>query len=465
MKRKVTPQSGPQTRFLKSSADIAIYGGGAGGGKTWALLLEAMRHRLVADFRAVVFRRNLVQVKNPGGLWDESVKLYGPAGAKPRIQTMEWRFPSGARIKFAHLEHENTVLDWQGAQVPLICFDELTHFSRAQFFYMLSRNRSVCGVKPYVRATCNPDSESWVADFIAWWIDAKTGLPIPERAGVPRWFVRVGDSLVWADRSRALYDVAPDIAPKSVTFVPARLDDNPALVEADPGYRANLLALPTVERERLLSGNWKIRPAGGLYFQRLWCEIVDAAPAGLKCVRYWDLAATPKRADNDPDWSVGVKLGRDENGFYFLLDAIRFRDGPGEVERIVKATAAQDGKTVKIGLPQDPGQAGKMQAAYFIRQLAGYDVTAHPESGDKVTRFGPFSAQTRAGNVRIVRGAWNEDFLAALEGFPDGAHDDDADAASGAFQMFQTDTSGLIDFYGRLAQRAHPISKETDEHG
>jgi hypothetical protein len=77
---------------------------------------------------------------------------------------------------------------WKGAQITLICFDELTHFSAHQFFYMVSRNRSTCGVRPYIRATCNPDADSWVADFLSWWIDPESGHPIRERAGVLRYF-------------------------------------------------------------------------------------------------------------------------------------------------------------------------------------------------------------------------------------------------------------------------------------
>jgi predicted phage terminase large subunit-like protein len=450
--RIIKPQPGPQQNFLASAADIAIYGGGAGGGKTWALLLEPLRHRANPKFQAVIFRRNLVQVTNPGGLWDESAKLYAPAGARPRIQSREWKFRSGARVKFAHLEHETTVYAWQGAQVPLICFDELTHFTRGQFFYMLSRNRSLSGIRPYVRATCNPDADSWVAELIAWWIDPETGFPIAERAAQLRWFVRNGDALDWADSRDVLAARYPAIPPKSLTFVPARLDDNPALNRADPGYRANLLALPTVDRERLLGGNWKIRPAAGLYFSRGWCETVDAAPADLKFVRYWDLAATPRTADNDPDWTVGVKLGRAGNGAYLVADVVRFQGGPGEVVARVKNTATADGRAVRIGLPQDPGSAGKMLAASFVRELDGYAVVVARESGDKITRFGPFSAQARAGNVQILRGAWNEDFLAALEGFPEARHDDDADAAAGAMALFHDATDGLLDFMARQAR-------------
>jgi hypothetical protein len=102
------------------------------------------------------------------------------------------------------------------------------------------------------------------------------------------------------------------------------------------------------ERERLLGGNWKIRPAAGLYFKREWCAVADAAPAELDVVRYWDLAATEKTELNDPDWTVGIKLGDRSDG-YWLLDMVRARANPGDVERLMLNTAAQDGKQVKIG--------------------------------------------------------------------------------------------------------------------
>ena len=213
----------------------------------------------------------MVQVKNEGGLWDESTKLYSPAGGSPKESEAWWRFPSGSAVTFAHLEHDKNVYDYQGAQIPLICFDELCHFSEYQFWYMVSRNRSMCGVRPYIRATCNPDVDSWVATFIEWWIDQDTGFSIPERAGVLRWFIRLGEKLIWADRPEELAGhVSPlsgePIPPKSVTFIPALLSDNKILMAADPGYLANLMALPTVERERLLGGNWKIRSSDAAFF-------------------------------------------------------------------------------------------------------------------------------------------------------------------------------------------------------
>ena len=439
----IRPQPGPQERFLSTAADIAIYGGAAGGGKSWALLLEPLRHVTTNDgFAAVFFRRNATQVTNPGGLWDASCKLFPQTAGLPISHKLEWRWHGGGRVKFAHLEHEKSVYDWQGSEIPLICFDELTHFSKAQFFYMLSRNRSMCGVKPYIRASTNPDADSWVAEFIAWWIDRETGLPIPERSGVIRWFVRINDAIQWGDTPEELKErFGKRVRPKSVTFIGAKLSDNQALMQADPEYEANLMAQNAVERARLADGNWKIRPAAGLYFKRHWVRIVDAAPADLVVVRYWDLAATEKTELNDPDWTVGVKMGKQiSTGLYFVLHALRMRESPAKVERAIKNTAEADGPTVRIGVPQDPGQAGKSQVSTLVRMLAGFTATGSRESGDKVVRFGPFSAQCEAGNVAFVRGPWNGDVFDQLEAFPpanEHGHDDDADACSGAFTLLQ----------------------------
>ncbi len=453
---EIRPQAGPQEEFLATSADIGIFGGAAGCGKTWVLLLEPLRHIHNKNFGAVIFRRTSPQIRNEGGLWDESGKLYQPLGAAPKESMLEWDFPLGSRVKFAHLQYEKDKYDWQGSQIPLIGFDELTHFSRTQFFYLLSRNRSMCGVRPYVRATCNPDADSWVAEFIGWWIDQDTGYPIPERSGKVRWFIVLSGVIIWADSKEQLIadygdaaladDHEEQVSPKSVTFVAGKITDNPALMKADPGYLANLRALPNVEQQRLLGGNWKIRPAAGLYFNRAWCEIVDAVPTAVKRVRYWDLASTEKTDENDPDWTVGVKMSQDAAGVYYVEHVARMRVGPLKVYQAIRNTASQDTPAVRIGLPQDPGQAGKSQAAAFVRNLAGYTVTTKIESGDKVVRFGPFSSQAQAGNVKILRGAWNEDYFTSLEAFPPEVvgHDDDADASSGAMEMITVKVAGHV---------------------
>jgi predicted phage terminase large subunit-like protein len=442
----IRPQKGPQEQFLATSSDIAIYGGGAGGGKTWGLLMEPLRHIGNPQFGAVFFRRTTVQIRNEGGLWDESATLYPRLGAEPKEHELWWSFPSGAAVSFAHLEHDKTRFNYQGAQIPLICFDELTHFTPTQFWYMVSRNRSMCGVRPYIRATCNPDADSWVATLIAWWIDQETGLPIPERSGVLRWFVRAGDNLVSADSPEELAEYRmPDgtpIPPKSLTFIPAKLTDNKALMAADPGYMASLLALPLVERERLLGGNWKIRPAAGLYFQRSWCRVVDAVPAGTVFGRGYDLAATPPSPDNpDPDATDGTKIGRTPDGRYIVVDNRSVQATPAGVERFLLNTASADGKEVTISLPQDPGGAGKYQVIALTKLLAAYTVRSSTETGDKITRFGPFSAQAEAGNVDVLRGEWNDRWFGALEGFPVAKHDDAVDSTSRAYSIVALEPS------------------------
>lgn len=360
-------------------------------------------------------------------------RVYPLLGARPRQQPYEYRFPNGGTVTIGHLEHETTVQDWQSSEVPLFLFDELTHFSRSQFFYMLSRNRSTCGVRPYIRATTNPDADSWVAEFIAWWIDQNTGLAIPERSGAIRWFARVSDEIRWADSRDDLVATYPGSEPKSVTFVLALLEHNKILMAADPGYRANLMALPLVERERLLGGNWKIRPAAGLLFKRDWCKIVDAVPIGTKEVRGWDLAATPKTQSNDPDWTCGTKIGRLPNGGFIVTHHTRAQASPADVEKMMLNTAIGDTKSVGIAIPQDPAQAGKTQVHQIAKLLEGFQVRFKPIGGDKVTRFGGFSAQAEAGNVQVLRGRWNEEWFTQLEAFPEGKHDDDADSTAEAF--------------------------------
>ncbi len=354
------PHAGPQEQFLASTADIAIYGGAAGGGKTYALLLEPLRHVANGEFAAVIFRKTYPQIASPGGLKDESTKIYPMFGGDLNETAMRWRFPSGAIVQFSHMQHEKDKFAWQGAQIPLIGFDELTHFSESQFFYMLSRNRSLCGVRPYVRATCNPDAGSWVARFIEWWIDPASGYPIPERAGRLRWFVRLGDEILWDDDPSRLEE-KHGVEAKSVAFIPAKLEDNPTLMREDPGYRANLLALPRVERERLLGGNWKVSEDAvidtGWFrtferveegYQVLVGGTVHVVPIGA-CRRFAtiDTAGTSrdKAAESrgkPPSWSVAAIWDWwPQHDLLFLLHVWRARVGWNELKARIPAVLTQ----------------------------------------------------------------------------------------------------------------------------
>jgi hypothetical protein len=305
--REIKPQKGFQEDFLKSAADIAIGGGAAGAGKTYALLMESARYSPVKGFGGVIFRRTYPQIRAEGGLWDTSLQLFPEIGAKPKESQLEYSFRSKSRIKFSHLEYEKNVLDWQGSQIPFIGFDELTHFTEHMFFYLLSRNRSTCGVKPYIRATCNPDPDSWVARFIEWWIcqDDKSplyGFPIPERAGKLRYFMKDADSVVWGDNKKEVLEKVPHLIEpilqadptinpldlvKSATFIPGDIYSNKELLKSDPGYLANLLAQDETTQLQLLKGNWKVKIDGDEIINYLKFRDVfsnDFVKGGLKYI-------------------------------------------------------------------------------------------------------------------------------------------------------------------------------------
>ncbi len=189
------------------------------------------------------------------------------------------------------------------------------------------------------------------------------------------------------------------------------------------------------EREWYALYQQEPRPFEGSLFKIAQIGVLDAAPAGGTTVRAWDLAATAATGTRDPDWTAGVKLQRTGDNRYVVLDVVRFRGGPDDVERAILATAQQDGHGVRIGLPQDPGQAGKQQILYLTRLLSGFSVDSSPETGDKSTRAAPVASQANVGNLSVVRASWNRTFLDELTGFPAAAKDDQVDALSRAFSM------------------------------
>lgn len=273
----IQAQKGFQEACLSCSADIAFFGGAAGCGKTTLLLLEGLRNTHNRKFRCVTFRRESVQITNAGSIWDASKEMYSqlPPSHRPTMTIPKsvptHTFPNGSSISFNHINQENDVFSWQGSEIDLIQFDELTHFSSKQFWYMTSRNRSTSGVKPYIRATMNPQGEGWVKDMIAWYLypddyadESLAGYPILERAGVIRYFTRFKDMLIWGNNPNEVIEQLPDSERqhytvdliKSFTFIPGLLSDNMVFVQKDPSYRANLLALDDYDRAQLLGGRW-----------------------------------------------------------------------------------------------------------------------------------------------------------------------------------------------------------------
>lgn len=260
----IKPQQWYQEKVLSCPADIVIWWWSAWAGKTFSLLLDPMRWFNRTGFRGVIFRRTMPQIKWWWWLWDESLKLYaGLRGSKPIESMSKWSFESWAEIKFSHMEYEKNMLDHQWLQYAFIGFDELTHFTKKQFFYLLTRNRSDCWIKPYIRCTCNPDPDSWVREFIDRWIDEDWYI-IKDRDGVIRYFTIDKDNIVRWDSYEEVANKIPHLLKewddpkeyiKSFTFIEWDLEDNKILLSIDKSYRANLMAQDESTRKALLDKN------------------------------------------------------------------------------------------------------------------------------------------------------------------------------------------------------------------
>lgn len=277
--KRINPQPGFQETAVDFPADIRVIGGSAGCGKSFALLYEPLKYIFdpTPGFNGIIFRRESVQISTVGGLWAKAKELYMkvPLSHRPVFSGgrayFEIRFPTGATIQLSHLHEESTVYAYQGAEICYLAFDELTHFTEEQFFYMLSRNRSTCGVEPYVMASTNPQGEGWVKRLIQWWlypddypVEALRGLPIPERQGRVLYMARLNQTVIMAETpDEILLKIHPEEAAvlsresiRSITFIAGKIQDNQELLRINPGYLGNLMALGQSERIKLMDGRW-----------------------------------------------------------------------------------------------------------------------------------------------------------------------------------------------------------------
>lgn len=366
-----------------------LYGGAAGGGKSDALLMAALRYVDVPGYSALILRKTFADLALPGAIMSRAKEwLMGKVAWTD--QTKTFTFPSGATLSFGYLDTANDMYRYQGAEFQYVGFDELTQFEETPYRYLFSRLRRKAGVNVplRMRAASNPGG--------------------------------VGHEWV---RQRFV-----DTANASRAFIPARLADNPFLDRDE--YERSLSELHPVEQARLRDGDWTATFDAGFFKREWFAEIVDAAPADARRVRYWDRAATPGAGD----WTAGVKMCRTPDGLFYVEDVIRGRWAGPEREAITKQAAAIDGVACTVVIEQEPGSGGKDSALATIKNLAGYSVRAEPATGDKLTRAKPLASQAYAGNVRLVRGPWIQAWLDELVAFPTkGVNDDQVDATSGAF--------------------------------
>jgi len=405
---KVNPK---QIAFLLMDGTLEVlYGGAAGGGKSEALLQAASQYLDVPGYSALLLRRTFRDLNLPGALMSRAHQWWDGTEAHWDDGDHIWRFPEGSTVQFGYLARDEDFYNYQSAEFHFIGFDELTQFTERQYTYLFSRLRRLkrSTVPMRMRSATNPggSGHEWVRDRF----NLPLGPKHPRRG-----------------------------------FVPATVEDNPYLDLAEYEHSFEQLGRDSMAFKQLREGDWSAM-YGGAIFDPSKVRIVEPEevdPYALtRIVRYWDLAASaPSDLEPDPDYTVGVKLARTRFGRddyadpdYWVLDVARQRADPRGVEGLVHHTARADGKAIPIWIEQERGGAGKLLVQQFAHNVVpDYPVRPLYVTGSKETRATPVAGVCNAGRLYLVRGDWNQGFLDELYAFPEGAHDDQVDALSGAF--------------------------------
>jgi len=473
----IEPQAGKQKQACNIAVDFLIYGGARGAGKSYLLNMLPLKHIEDPKFRGIFFRRQHDEIMGAGGLWDTATSMYPQFGAHPNLSNLRWKFPSKAVLQMKHMYTEADKERHRGLQYSFVGFDEIDHFSKEQVIFLQTCLRSEAQNDSYMVGTCNPNPDSWVLDLVEWYLD-DDGIPNPERSGTIRHYLTVGGDFVFADTSEELVEKYPELVyientktgkvdfvrPKTFAFIAANIDDNPALVKANPVYKSELLSLPEHEKLRQYYGSWYARPTGANYFQRDWLVEVDTYPNKAKCCRAWDKAATqPSELNKNPDYTACSPRIYMFEGLYYLVfdvhDSIkdpkdndkdisgRFRLRSGERDLLIKRQAQHDGTDCHVVFAVDPSASGKTEFESSSQKLTCEGMVVKkdpmPNNKSKLVRFEPFASACQNGLVRVVRSSFPnkatyDAFMKELEAF-DGQpstvsrKDDWPDATASAF--------------------------------
>jgi predicted phage terminase large subunit-like protein len=377
-----------QRSFLDSNSLFRAFVGGVGSGKSWAgsydLIRRARAGRLymvVAPTYAMLadatFRSFLGVAGQLGVVNARDVKKSAPPSIKLR---------TGAEVLFRSADEPDRL---RGPNLSGLWLDEASLMALDAFTVSIGRLREA-GEQGWLTATFTPKGKGhWTFDTFA------TGRP---------------DTAIFYARTR----------------------DNPFL----PANFSETVRLQYTSRLALQELEGEFTDSDGSMFNRAWFGTLPAPPRIVRRLRAWDLAGTPRdpRKNRDPDYTAGVLLGRAEDGSTVILDVKRLRGSPRQVEEAIRQAAELDGKATAIWLEQEPGSAGATVVDHYARRvLAGFNFRAERSTGDKATRSAPLAAAAEHGLVKLLAGHWNKDFLDEVEVFPQGAHDDQVDACSLAF--------------------------------
>jgi predicted phage terminase large subunit-like protein len=421
-----------QCRFLLSKKEEVFFGGAAGPGKSIGLLMAALQYVDIPGYNAIILRNTYSNLSKPEGLMDVAAEWLAGTDAVWSEKIKGYKFDVGSTLTFGYLEGPKDHFNYQGPAYQFVGIDEVVQIRENQATYLFSRMRKL-KAKSFLNKLRKLDrykkySEKQLKEFynvysqLPMRFRCTSNPPAPEQVATGAWvkerYITNGNT---SDR----------------IFISARLGDNPHLDREE--YIKSLNKLDPITRMQLLEGDWNVRVKGRM-FDRSWFKVVEAIPVDesdvVRTVRYWDMASTePSQTNKDPDYTVGVKMILTNGGLYYITSVIRFRKSPSNNEKIIRQVADIDGKEVEIYMEQEPGSSGKSQIDHYRRNiLPEFYFKSDKVTGSKRKRAMPYASQAEAGNIILVNsGPWIVPFVEEHEVFPDGAHDDQVDAASGAF--------------------------------
>lgn len=493
----LAPQAGKQDMMVNISANFIMAGGSVGSSKSYSSLLRSLRFVDCPYYRGGYFRRNITDIRGPGGLLEEAIDMYSRFNVRVKDKEMKIIFPSGAEISFHHLDDEKKVKQrFSGLQLTGIHIDEVQFWSEESVIFLSSRLRSKSKYPSYMFLTGNPEPPPhWLHKWVDWYLlheedieseeDLyKAGRANQEKTGVYRHYVMEGNTPIFSDNPESLKRDFPhlcrvenlntgeweEIEPKTFTFIGATIFDNQKLINLRPEYLQELNALPDIERERLLYGNWYVRPEGSNYFSRDWLLEADFIPPDCNLCRAWDKAYTePSDKNRNPDYTAGSPLmGLSKDGKVYIAwdfhPDIRdnpttpitgqFRKRPGDRDNLILKQAMHDGPSTVVVLAKDASGAGQQEFDQASQSLldAGFMVRPDPmptQTG-KLARFSPFSSAAQNGRIYIVKSSFpNKEtydaYMKHLENFTGEKskglyHDDWADATASAYNYINSST-------------------------
>ncbi len=420
----------PQAAFLISGQREVLYGGATKGGKSDAMLMAALQYVDVPYYNALILHRTFTDLSKGDALIPRFRDWTGHLGVKWDDENHAGIFPSGAKVSFGFVDTKGAGRRYKGPNYQFIGWEELTEQPDPQdYTFLFSRLARPAGsqVPIRVRATTNPDGpgHDWVK--LRWGLGHDDqGRPLPK----------------------------PD--PETRIFIPAKLEDNPHVDQAE--IEEALVNLDDVEYAQIRHGEWDVAPSGDFFVPEMIRILPDPPTAGVS-LRYrgWDKAGTDasERGAKRAKFTVGLRVSRVDRRIYgveFIIeDLIREQWGIDRRDRAIQETAGiyapdipasarlirqpdpwQDGgqRDTWILIEQEPADAGKQSALISVSQLNGRVVEVFKPSTDKETRARAAASQINAGNYGMVRAWWNRVVLNELRAFPSGPYKDIVDTLS-----------------------------------